>query len=263
MVPSRQILRPPAFGARLAVVAVAATLTLLPASTADAGYSYAGMTTRVPVSSVSATIVYMERAEVEGGAIAAWVGVGGPGLGERGEDAWIQVGFNSYDAYKGVVLYYELQRGTFYKYKIVNGGEVVGNRHRFEVRERADRPNWWRASIDGHGVGPLFNLPGSHGNWTGDVMAEVFKSVPEACNSFVFAMRDVTTAGDKAMGAAAASGGPVPVSFERGLDLSRTTSGERLARSACPGRSSGPSDAHDHGVTTATSGGISDEADRR
>src|SRR5580765_5931172 len=113
------------------------------ASSANNGYSYAGLTTREPVTSVSATIAYLQKAEVESGAIAAWVGVGGRDVGANGEDAWIQVGFSSYDSYTGVVLYYELVRGKSYQYRIVTRNELVGNHHRFAVRERADRPGWW------------------------------------------------------------------------------------------------------------------------
>jgi hypothetical protein len=254
---SLHILRRATIGGRIAAVATTVTLIVMPASAATTTYSYAGLTTQVPVTSVSATITYVERAKVEGGAIAAWVGVGGPGLGEKGEDAWIQVGFNSYDAYAGVVLYYELERGKFYKYTIVKGGQTVGNHHRFMVQERSDRPNWWRAWIDGRGVGPLFHLPGSHGKWTGRITAEVFKSRPTACNSFVFAMRDIDTSGHRSLSEGKAAGHPVPVDFEQGLHIGRTTTGERLARSSCPTRSNGPSDAHDQGGQPSPSGSSS------
>jgi hypothetical protein len=72
---------------------------------------------------------------------------------------------------------------------------------------------------------------------------------------------------DPGRGLQVETGGRQLVVFEQRLHIAHTTTGERLARSSCPPRSSGPSDARDHGGEPSSSGGrnvtrISDAGDR-
>ena len=54
----------------------------------------------------------MTRApSVEAGHVAGWVGVGGPGQGVNGEDAWIQAGIASMEG-TDPMIYAEITQGT-------------------------------------------------------------------------------------------------------------------------------------------------------
>src|SRR5215208_5460823 len=79
------------------------------ASCGRAGYSYAGFQAVSPAHGVRADIVALGSPQVESGHVAAWVGVGGPGQGAGGSDAWIQVGLASFDGTESR-LYFEVTR---------------------------------------------------------------------------------------------------------------------------------------------------------
>src|SRR5829696_2546644 len=76
----------------LAVMAFAAALTpAVPRGAARTpGYSYAGVASAGAVGGVAATLELSGAARIRDGQVAAWVGVGGPGLGRGGVDEWIQ-----------------------------------------------------------------------------------------------------------------------------------------------------------------------------
>ena len=59
------------------------------------GYSYAGHQASYRGHGVRATITATRAPSVDAGHVAGWVGVGGPGQGANGEDAWIQAGIAS------------------------------------------------------------------------------------------------------------------------------------------------------------------------
>src|SRR5215217_7145627 len=92
---------------------VAGTFSSAPAgavaSCGRAGYSYAGFQATSPARGVRATIAALGAPQVENGHVAAWVGVGGPGQGAGGSDAWIQVGLSAFHGTDGK-LYFETNR---------------------------------------------------------------------------------------------------------------------------------------------------------
>src|SRR5262245_21203186 len=63
--------------------------------TREGGYSYAGHQANYRGHGVRATITMTRQPSLEVGHVARWVGVGGPGQGANGEDAWIQAGIAS------------------------------------------------------------------------------------------------------------------------------------------------------------------------
>src|SRR4051794_9258702 len=75
--------------------------------TCHAGYTYAGVYATTPVSGLAASLSMITQPNADGGHVAGWVGVGGPGLGPNGADEWLQVGLASFDGPNGR-LYYEL-----------------------------------------------------------------------------------------------------------------------------------------------------------
>src|SRR5918995_4392858 len=106
------------------------------------GYSYAGLQHAHAAPGIRATVTPLERPDVESGHVAAWVGVGGRGLGAGGTDAWIQIGVSSFSD-GASHLYYEINRpGAGPRYTPLD--VPLGVRHRVAVRELATRRGWWR-----------------------------------------------------------------------------------------------------------------------
>ena len=75
-----------------------------------AGYSYAGFQSANRGHGVKATLVALAKPDVRSGHVAAWVGVGGAGLGPNGSDQWLQVGLSAFHG-TGSNLYYEVTTG--------------------------------------------------------------------------------------------------------------------------------------------------------
>src|SRR5262245_6223138 len=60
-----------------------------------AGYGYAGVLSTTATSGVAATVRALARPSESGGHVAAWVGVGGYGMGPGGRDEWMHVGITA------------------------------------------------------------------------------------------------------------------------------------------------------------------------
>lgn len=189
---ARGLLRRAAWTA-VPLVAAAVVLALVAprGSARSTTYRYAGVASRSHVGGVAATLEISAVPSVKDGHVAAWVGVGGPGLGADGVDAWIQIGFSGFAGESGSNVYYEVKRGTFYAYTPVASGIAARERHRFAVLELVSRPGWWRVWFDGAPASPPVLLPGSHDAWSGQVVAENWVTNPMACNAFAFAFRDL------------------------------------------------------------------------
>ena len=100
------------FGSATALAIAVATLAASPVSAAakgcgPRGYAYAGLQGSGGVYGVSATLDAAARPVVQGGHVAAWVGVGAPGEGPRGSNEWLQIGLNTI-AGNDSKLYYEI-----------------------------------------------------------------------------------------------------------------------------------------------------------
>jgi hypothetical protein len=195
----------------LAVAAVAAACSGIVsnlAAAASAGgrscgwsdYSYAGLLGKQFVAGVSATITPLRDPIVESGHVAAWVGVGGPGLGPGHTDEWIQVGIDR-KAGASSRIYYEFATPTSAPHAVtVLSGIRPGEKHRFAVAELIGSPGWWQASVDGAPVGVPVHLPGSHDAWTPIVTAESWDGGARACNAYTYSFDRVSVVGG--------SGGP-------------------------------------------------------
>ena len=162
--------------------------------TCASSYSYAGLSHGGTARAVRATITPLARPQVHWGHVAAWVGVGGHGLGARGSDAWIQVGFSGF--YGGVSkLYYEVARpGAAPRYFDIDAAPTLGQPRRVEVAELAGRPNWWQVAVDGRVVGDAVHLPGSHGRWQPTATTESWNAGKGSCNRFSYRFEGVTVA---------------------------------------------------------------------
>ncbi len=183
---------------RLLVVLVVALSASLAQSSAPSGaateatscgaqaYSYAGIVDRKPAAGISATLQLTAIPHVEHGHVAAWVGVGGLGMGRNGADEWLQAGLAA-EPTTGSVLYYEVARAhAAPQYVEVRKGIAIGESHQIAVIEVAGRPNWWRVWVDSAAVTRPILLPGSHGRWAPVATSESWNGGVGACNSFAY-----------------------------------------------------------------------------
>jgi hypothetical protein len=165
------------------------------AGACPAGYTYAGLQAAEPAYGVAGTLS-ASATRVERGHVAAWVGVGGHGLGPGGSDEWIQVGLSAVAGSAGR-LYYEVKRpGRPARYVEVDDRVELGERHRVAVIESRRAPGWWRVWVDGRTAGRPVRLPGSHGRWHPIATAESWSGRAPACNRFRYRFELVTVASE-------------------------------------------------------------------
>ncbi len=187
-----------------AVACAAATLASPPDAAAlepcgKAGYSYAGFQSANRGHGVRATLVALANPQVRNGHVAAWVGVGGAGLGPNGRDQWLQVGLSAFHG-TGSNLYYEVTAGgAAPRYHELDARVAPGERHRVAVLEVATRPNWWRVWLDGKPASKPIHLPGSSGRFQPIATAETWDGGTRVCNRFAYRFDE--------LGVAAARGG--------------------------------------------------------
>jgi hypothetical protein len=158
----------------------------------DGGYSYAGHQAAHRGHGVRATITLTRTPSVEAGHVAGWIGVGGPGQGARGDDAWIQVGIAAMPGL-GTVLYTEITReGRNPQFVLVDDSVPVGRSYRLAVLEIAGRPGWWQTWVDGTAVTKPMRMRGSSGRWAPIATAESWNAGTPACNEFGFRFERVS-----------------------------------------------------------------------
>jgi hypothetical protein len=156
------------------------------------GYSYAGHQATYRGHGVRATITMTRPPSVEAGHVAGWVGVGGPGQGENGEDAWIQAGIASMQG-TDPVIYAEITPGSGSpQFILVEEGVAFGRPHKLAVLEMSGRPGWWRVWVDGQAVTDPVRLRGSSGRWAPIATAESWNAGTATCNAFGFRFERVS-----------------------------------------------------------------------
>jgi hypothetical protein len=152
------------------------------------GYSYNGVQSTTKAYGISATLTLSSRSVVGIGHVAAWVGVGGAGMGPGGSDEWIQTGI-AHDAGGADVLYVEYKqpgdaRATYVALQEVSPGES----HNLVVYERATQRDSWQVMVDGVKVTAPIMLPGSHGRFQPVATAENWDGgVAGTCNQYGYA----------------------------------------------------------------------------
>lgn len=162
------------------------------ASAGNRGYTYAGHQATERGHGVRATITLTRPAEVAAGHVASWVGVGGPGQGANGGDAWIQAGVATVPG-MGSVLYAEITReSSSPHFVLLEQGVPVGRSHKIAVLEMAARPGYWRVWVDGSAATGPVHIRGSSGNWAPIATAESWNGGQAACNSFAYRFEGVS-----------------------------------------------------------------------
>jgi hypothetical protein len=158
----------------------------------NGGYTYAGHQASYTGHGVRATITPTRALQVQAGHVSGWVGVGGPGQGANGEDAWIQVGIAAMNGMEPF-LYAEITRGGRYpQFILLENGVQVGKSRRLAVLEMAGRPGWWRVWVDGNPVTKPVRLRGSSGRWAPIATAESWNGGQAACNEFAYRFERVS-----------------------------------------------------------------------
>ncbi len=180
---------------RIAALLALAAVALAAATSAQArrpdecadGYSYAGAVSPARGYGVSASLKSIARPTVAAGHVAAWVGVGGAGLGPGGSDEWLQAGIAE-DAGGSNVVYYEYKRpGDAIATYVQVGLAEPDHAYRIVVYERLVAPGSWRVMIDGVKVSDPVVLPGSHGAFAPVATAESWDGgVTGVCNGYAF-----------------------------------------------------------------------------
>jgi hypothetical protein len=185
-------------GAFAAVAAVFAAWFALPASSARpasthrttscwSGYSYDGVQSPTRAYGVGATITLQRPSQVTDGHVAAWIGVGGAGMGPGGSDEWIQAGI-AHEADGTDALYYEYKRPGDAQATLVQLQDAYpGVPYSLFVYERAAQRDAWRVMLNGVKVSDPIVLPGSHGAFQPVATAENWDGgVTGACNGYAF-----------------------------------------------------------------------------
>lgn len=157
------------------------------------GYTYAGVYAKQPTPGVAASISMLAMPTVDGGHVAAWVGIGGAGLGPGGTDEWLQVGLASFDTPEAR-LYYELalpgQSPHFFQ---LDSGIVPGVVVRVAVMELPYAPGSW-VVVTPKGIAGPFYLPHSHLRWAPVATAESWAKGGKLCNRYAYRFGNVQLA---------------------------------------------------------------------
>jgi hypothetical protein len=156
------------------------------------GYTYAGHQSTSRGHGVRATITPTRTLAVAAGHVAGWVGVGGPGQGANGEDAWIQAGVASVPGTEPFVYAEIASGGRQPTFLLLEERLQVGHARRLAVLEMAGRPGWWRVWVDGEPATKPVRLRGSSGRWAPIATAESWNGGRAACNSFAFRFERVS-----------------------------------------------------------------------
>ena len=182
------------------------SLAVLAASPAEGGsthangcgvkaFSYAGLQSDNKAHGISAILDATKEPNVSDGHVGGWIGLGGTEAGPGGVAEWIQVGLAAFSAQKTSQMYYEVTvAGSQPQYVELDPSVQAGVKHRFSVLEMTGRESWWRVWVDDRPVSPPIHLPGSHGAWYPQAVAENWNGGTGACNSYGFRFSNVTLA---------------------------------------------------------------------
>jgi hypothetical protein len=150
-------------------------------------YSYAGFDNSRNAHGIAATLTPLTVPTIVHGHVAAWIGVGGIGLGPHRLTEWLQVGLSASEGATSSNLYYEEARPhDRARYTAVIPSVAVGESHGLAVLEMHRRHSWWRVWVDGKPVTRPIYLPGSHGTWEPQALGESWNEGSGACNEYAY-----------------------------------------------------------------------------
>jgi hypothetical protein len=157
------------------------------------GYSYAGEAAVSPQSGISADITALRQPKITTGHVAAWVGVGGIGLGPNGSNEWLQAGISAVPD-EPTSIYVEVARpNTEPRYHALPLQLAIGRTYQISVQESPTHPGSWSVWVDGVQKTGSIYLPGSHDAWKPIATTESWDGGSPACNAFSFKFTNVRT----------------------------------------------------------------------
>jgi hypothetical protein len=158
-------------------------------------YAYAGVLSVDARYGISARISAVRPPKVLKGHVAAWVGVGGPGLGPGSTDEWIQVGISA-EPDEDPALFYEVTLpNRAPRYVMLKGHVPIGEIYEVSVLEVSGGPGRWRVWVNGTAIMKPVYLPGSHGTWRPIATAESWNgSAAGTCNAYAFRFQQIQVA---------------------------------------------------------------------
>jgi hypothetical protein len=162
---------------------------------ASSTYSYAGVSSINARYGVAASISAVRRPTVLKGHVAAWVGVGGAGLGPGSTDEWLQVGISARPG-EDPALYYEVALpNRAPRYVMLKGHLPIAKTFDVSVLESRSHPGSWRVWVNGAKMTAPIYLPGSHGAWKPIATAESWSGdAGGSCNAFAFKFQRINVA---------------------------------------------------------------------
>ena len=158
-------------------------------------FAYAGLQSENKAHGVSATIAPLDFPTVTDGHVAGWIGVGGTEEGPGGTAEWLQVGLASFAPSNSIRLYYEVTiAGKDPNYYELDPNVQPGDKHKLSVLEMQKHNSWWRVWVDGQPVTKPIHLPGSHGTWYPQALAENWNGGTGTCNTYAYRFSNVQLA---------------------------------------------------------------------
>jgi hypothetical protein len=158
-------------------------------------FSYAGLQAENTAHGVSATIAPLALPTVADGHVGGWIGVGGTEEGPGGTAEWLQVGLASFAPENSIHLYYEVTiAGNGPRYHELEADVQPGERHKLAVLEMRTQNSWWRVWVDNKPVTKPIHLPGSHGSFYPQALAENWNGGTGTCNTYAYRFSDVKLA---------------------------------------------------------------------
>ena len=158
-------------------------------------FAYAGLQSENKAHGVSATIAPLDFPTVTDGHVAGWIGVGGTEEGPGGTAEWLQVGLASFAPENSIRLYYEVTiAGKDPNYYELDPNVQPGDKHKLSVLEMQKHNSWWRVWVDGQPVTKPIHLPGSHGTWYPQALAENWNGGTGTCNTYAYRFSNVQLA---------------------------------------------------------------------
>jgi hypothetical protein len=165
------------------------------ATCASSTYSYAGVSSIKARYGVAARLSAVRRPNVLKGHVAAWVGVGGAGLGPGSTNEWLQAGISALPG-QDPALYYEVAApGKAPRYVMLKGHLPIAKTFDVAVLESRSHPGSWRVWVNGTKMTDRIYLPGSHGKWKPIATAESWSGdTGGTCNGFAFKFQQIKVA---------------------------------------------------------------------
>ena len=92
-------------------------------------------------------------------------------------------------------MYYEVTAaGSDPRYVELDANVKPGDKHHLSVLEMSGRKTWWRVWVDNRAVSPPIHLPGSHGSWYPQAVAENWNGGTGACNGYGYRFSNIAVA---------------------------------------------------------------------